>query len=221
MVHGIYYGVQYEIYFNCELDLFNDILPVCIDIRKMLSYEKISSNSNGYKLVVIPYNEIDQRLENNEHIRKYMMENDAVVYNHKKINDSNFEEMKYYNVQIYKKYIKHDPSIKPFSDVEFINIKNRIDELIKMRKELNYWEKYTADEQAAFDSKYHKLKIALQVQQIIRNEAYFNEIKAIEQDLTNIQLTPGENNLINSIINHPNLNGHISWHGFNLIEGNY
>ena len=63
MVNGKYYGVQYEIYLNKKLDLYNDILPICIDVRKMITLdEKVN------KLIIFNYNELDKRLSQNKNI---------------------------------------------------------------------------------------------------------------------------------------------------------
>ena len=78
MVHGNYYGVQYEIFLNKELDLYNDILPICIHVRKMISLEKIDRNSEQYKLVIIPHEELKKRFYQKQNTRKYAENNDLI-----------------------------------------------------------------------------------------------------------------------------------------------
>lgn len=216
MVHGNYYGVQYEIYLNKELDLFNDILPICIDVRKMISLEK---HSNQYKLVIIPYRELDERFEKREHVRKYMQSLDEISYNHQITRKSNPEEFKYYDVKIYKTYIKHSEEIEPYTDETFENLEKKVEELSSKYNEHDYWEKYSSEERKSFDIERGILMDVLKVQRIIRNKNYFEEIKEIERELTNIELTDGEKELINTVINHPKLEGSIAFHGINLIEG--
>ena len=40
MVHGINYGIQYAIHLNKSIDLYDDLLPICSTVRKMLTLNK-------------------------------------------------------------------------------------------------------------------------------------------------------------------------------------
>ena len=171
MVHGNYYGVQYEIYLNKELDLYNDILPICIHVRKMISLEKVDKNSEQYKLVIIPHKELDKRFYQKQNSRKYAEDKDLISYNHNITRKSCPEQFKYYDVKIYNSLIKHNKCLEPFTQ----------EELKKCEKE-------------------HKLRKTLDIQRIISNPVYFEEIKEIERELTDIELTDGEKELIKSII---------------------
>ena len=51
------------------------------------------------------------------------------------------------------------------------------------------------------------------------NNDYFEEIKKMERELTDIKLTETEEELITRIIKHPKLEGSVSSHGMNLIDG--
>lgn len=220
MVHGNYYGVQYEVYLNGEFDLFNDILPICIDVRKMISLEK-SKESNHYKLVIIPYREIDERFEKREHVRKYIGSLDEISFNRRITRKTHPELFKYYDVNIYKTYVKHSEEIEPYEEDLFEKLERKVEELSSKYNKDEYWEKHSSEERKAIDIEKGLLMDDLKVQRIIRNKNYFEEIKEIERELTNIELTDGEKELINAVIHHPKLEGSIDFHGFNLTEGFY
>lgn len=221
MVHGNYYGVQYEIYLNKELDLFDDILPICIDVRKMISLEKINKDSDNYKLVIIPYRELDKRFEKREHVREYIRSLDEISYNHQITRKSNPEEFKYYDVKVYTQHIKHSEELEPYKDEMFEKLENRVQELSSKYNELDYWEKYSSEERKDFDIERGILMDVLKFQRIIRNKDYCEEIKQIERELTDIELTDREKELVTRVLEHPILQGKISSHGINLINGFY
>lgn len=221
MVHGNYYGVQYEIYLNKELDLYNDVLPICINVRKMISLEKINNNSNQYKLVIIPYTELGKRFEKRENVRKYMNSLDEISFNHKITRKTNPELFKYYDVKKYTNYIKHSVLPEVYTEEQFQKLEHRVEELSSKYNELDYWEKYSPQERKDFDIERSILIEVLRVQRIIKNKEYFEEIKEIERELTDIDLTDREKELITCIIGHPKLEGAIQCHGINLVDGFY
>lgn len=221
MVHGNYYGVQYEIYLNKMIDLFDDVLPICINVRKMISLEKINKNSEQYKLVIIPYRELDKRFEKREHVRKYMASLDEISYNRQINRNSNPEVFKYYDVKIYTQYIKYSDDIEPCTEEMFQKLENKLQELSSKYNEPDYWEKYSPEERKNIDIERSLFNEVLNVQRIIRNKEYFEEIKEIERELTNIKLTHTEEELVLQVLHHPGLEGVISSHGINLIDGFY
>lgn len=220
MVHGNYYGVQYEIYLNKELDLFDDILPICIGVRKMISLERISKDSNKYKLVIIPCREFDGRFEKKEHARKYMNSLDSIRYNHKLTRKTNPEDFVYYDVKNYETCIKH-LKVETYTEEMIENLEIKLQDLISKFNEIDYWNKYSIEEIHNFDLERSAIMDALKVQRIIRNKEYFDEIKQIEHELTDIELTDAEKELIQKVLSHPKLNGVIQFHGINLIESFY
>lgn len=221
MVHGNYYGVQYEIYLNKMIDLFDDVLPICIDVRKMISLEKIDKNSDNYKLVIIPYRELDKRFEKREHAGKYIRSLDEISYNHQITRKTNPDLFKYYDVKVYTQHIKHSEDVEPYKEEMFEKLEFRVQELSSKYNELDYWEKYSSEERKNYDIERGILMDVLKVQRIIRNKDYYEEIKQIERELTDIELTDGEKELITRVLEHPKLEGKISSHGINLIDGFY
>ena len=221
MVHGNYYGVQYEIYLNKELDLFNDILPICIDVRKMISLEKINKDSNQYKLVIIPYKELDKRFEKREHVRKYIESLNKLSYSEIEFNRKfNPELLKYYDVKIYKNFLKCFKFPEPYTQEELEKLEKCFNNLIDIYKSENYWYK-PIEEKNQIDEKQFTLGKILKIQRIISNPEYFQEIKEIEQKLTNIELTEEEKKLVQKVLSHPKLEEAIEFNGINLIDGFY
>ena len=101
------------------------------------------------------------------------------------------------------------------------NLKKKVEELSNKYNENDYYEKYSSEERDNFDIEKSIFRDVLNVQRIIRNKEYFQEIKDIERELTNIELTDKEKELINKFVNHPKLEGAIAFHGINLIDGFY
>ena len=188
MVHGNYYGVQYEIYLNKEISLWDDVLPICSYVKKMLTLEKVKGYKDKYKLVVIPYNDFDKRLKNNDEIYCYIHSVEIIKNNGIMDREKYREDFKYYDVEVYKNYIKH-------TNHELNNLSENLEILGTIR-----------------DS---------EIEKIIENREYLKEIKELEQNITNIELTDIEKEIINMVMNHPNLKGTIESHGINIIEGKY
>ena len=219
MVHGNYYGVQYEIYLSKKLDLFNDVLPICIDVRKMISLEKIDKNSDGYKLVIIPYKELDKRFEKRELFDKYVRSLDEISYDRGVTRKTHPELFKYYDVKIYSQHVKHSEEIEPFTAEMFQKLENKVEELTNKCYSDDYWEKYSSEERQKIDSERNFLMGVLKVQRIIQNKDYFEEIKKIERELTDIELTDEEKELINKVLSDVKID--FDCHGINLIDGYY
>lgn len=187
----------------------------------MISLEKIDKNSDNYKLVIIPYRELDKRFEKREHVREYIRCLNEISYNHQITRKSNPEEFKYYDVKVYTQHIKHSEELEPYKDEMFEKLENRVQELSSKYNELDYWEKYSSEEKKDFDIERGILMDVLKFQRIIRNKDYYEEIKQIERELTDIELTDREKELVTCVLEHPNLQGKISSHGINLIHGFY
>jgi acyl carrier protein phosphodiesterase len=221
MVHGNNYGIEYVIFLEKPIDYFDDFLPICIDTRKMFKLDKVRRNSDFYKLVIINDHELDKRFSQREHIQKYMRSLDYISYNHLKDRTTHPEEFKYYDVKMYNKYIKYSDDIESlpvFSQTQLEQLEQKMNELSNKYNEDDYWEKYTSEERKNFDIERQLLNEVLTIQRIISNSDYFTEIKKIYDELTNIELTEEEKQIINKVLTHPKLEGNISNHGFNLID---
>ena len=226
MVHGISGSLQYEIHLTQHVDFFDDILPICIDVRELFTLKKTQMNNKDvYKLIIISNNTFEDILNKNNYNKKneiyneqlgvlfeYLKKYTSVLYydeyNGKKIND---EDLKYINVVYYKDMIKHiDIMPNICTKEELDNIQNELNQL----KEI--W--HTNND---LKNKYVQLFDTLKIQKIINNVDYFKEIVELEKKLTNFELTNDMQELINKVISHPKLKNIISWHGISLIEYNF
>jgi hypothetical protein len=238
MVHGNYYGAQYEIYINKSIDFYNDILPICMSVREKIELvnfdeqykskiKRLNFGNGKCKLIIIPYKKLFNRFEKLKYAEIYFHLNDKMTYDELNMNrfnrENNFEEFKYLDVKIYKNLIKHNKSLpKPVTSEELESLEESYKNIfIKMYKNEDYWHSEEKT-QIELDRVIHEsLLNQLNIQRIITRPEYFEEIINIEKSLTNIELTDREKELINSVINHPNLKDLIEFHGINLIEGYY
>jgi hypothetical protein len=221
MVHGYNYGIEYVVFLENPIDLFDVVLPICIDTRKMIKLEKVGCNSDNYKLVIINDNELDKRFEKREHIQKYMRSLDYISYNHLYSRTTHPEEFKYYDVKMYNTYIKYSDDIETllaFSQTQLEQLEQKMTALTNKYNEDEYWTKYTSEERKNFNTEKSILNELITTQRIISNPDYFTEIKEIYNELTNIELTEEEKQTINKVLTHPKLERMISNHGFNLID---
>jgi hypothetical protein len=204
MVHGSYYGVQYEIFLKKQVDFFDDILPIWMSVRKRIELEGINKGNARETLIVIPYEDFDRRFAKLDNAYKYISAVNKLTYNKPVVKRKHdYESFKYTDVLIYKSLIKHNKNLpEPISIEELEELEEEYKDVGDLYKEVGDFEK-------------------LDIQRIISRPEYFEEIKQIEKSLTDITLSNEEKELINSVLSHPKLNGIIEFHGINLIEGLY
>ena len=222
MVHGNYYGAQYEIYLNKQIDFYNDILPIWISVRERIEYELIKFGNGQYKLIVIPYQKLDKRFQKLEYTRNYMSAIDILSINNTLTRENSLEEFKYFDVKIYKNIIKHNKNLpEPISSEELESLEESYKIIRRKFEEDDYWTKYSEKELIEYDNERISLIQKLNIQRIIARPDYFEEIKRIEESLTDIILSNEEEEIVNLVVSHPKLEGVIDCHGINLIEGYY
>ena len=222
MVHGNYYGAQYEIYLNKQVDFYNDILPIWMSVRERIEYELSKIGNGKCKLVIIPYQKLDRRFVKLEHTENYVSANDKITFNHSLTRKNNSEEFKYYDVKNYKNLIKHFNNLQePISIAELELLEETYETVRKNCYDADFWNKYSEKEQMEFNTERADLLAKLNIQRIIARPEYFEEIVRLEKSLTDIVLSDKENELVQKVLNHPKLDGLIESHGINLIEGFY
>lgn len=212
MVHGNFYGVQYEIYLNKNVDFYNDILPIWMSVRERIEYEIVKYGNGKHKLTIIPYKKLDKRFGNLENARNYVSANDAISFNRSLSRDINVEEFKYLDVKIYKNLIKHNKNLpKPISTEELQLLEESYKIILKKSEDPEYWNKLSEKELIEIDDERIQLTDKLNIQRIIARPEYFEEILRIEKSLTSIVLSNEENELVQKVLNHPNLEGLIEF----------
>jgi hypothetical protein len=213
-------GVQYEIYLTKQLDYFNDILPICIEIRKMLKYSEVVINiyESKYKIIVFGHEKFTKRfLKCSPHSLKYQTTLNKLWKTNYPITN---EEKLYSNVKIYKNKIKHIPENQIPIDLEkYLQIENMYQDIKKALDPHTRYLHYTLEEIEQLERDSIKLYDILEIQRIVQNPSkLYNHIVSVEKELTNIELSEEENNIIQKVLNHPTLINIIESHGFNLVE---
>jgi hypothetical protein len=220
MVHGNWYSARYEIYLTKPLDLYNDILPICSSIRYMLKYIQMGKDGiDGYKLIIIDTANLDKRFTTRPIANSYACALDTIDYSYKNKQITREKDptmFEYQDVFTYANKIKHQNQ----EDNLFIPIKKeQLEELkIRLKEITGCWKKSEFDVNV-LQLEYNKIIKTIQIQPIIANPEYYNKIISMEQELTNIELTQEELELIKAVETHPSLAGLIKFSGFNLANG--
>jgi hypothetical protein len=204
MVHGTNYGVQYIIKLNKEIDLYDDLLPICSHVRTML---KILPDQ---KICILHYNTLDKRFRENEESKKLISSLFSEYSSIRERNDTNKDLFIYLDVYNYSKFVKDKKNLTPLSKQEILNIES-------MYKKLLDSEIYLKE----IDDEIIRLKDLLKIQYIISDNEYYQKIIEIEKNITNIQLTKEEELLIDIVIKHPKLEGLIEYSHFELMSESY
>jgi|LakMenEpi03Aug12_release.lakeMendotaPanAssembly.Ray.scaffolds.fasta_scaffold1036841_1 hypothetical protein len=210
MVHGTNYGVQYVIYLNEEVDFFNDILPICINVRHMIEYSK---NLKKSKLVIFSDNNFYKRFSAIPHAIKYVSCLTEQSYNY---SSNNPDADKYRDVKLYNNSIKYSEKVELYTEEMYQALTNKIQGLTDLYQLLQSQGEYS--ELQSIRSELLPLRDILKIQDITKNKEYYEEIKEIEKDITNIELTDEEKDIISRVLNHPNLEGKYTGHGISLID---
>jgi len=123
MVHGTNYGVQYIIKLNKNIDLYDDLLPICSSVRTMI---KILPEQ---KICILPYSTLDKRFGENEYSKVLVPS----------LNSSNnlFICLDVYN---YSKFVKDEKNLIPLSKQEILDMELMYKKLLD--DETNYKDIY-------------------------------------------------------------------------------
>lgn len=224
MVHGNWYSARYEIYLTKALDLYNDILPICSSVRYMLKYvQMVKDGIDEYKLIIIDTENLNKRFITRPIAKSYACALDTIEYsyNDKTVTRENEPTMfEYQDVFTYANKIKHQNAPVIMSTMELDDLKIRLKE-IRDILDADGRDKKSENDFKALTLEYNQLFKTKQIQTIIVNPEYYNKIISMEQELTNIELTQEELDLIKAVKNHPTLDGLIKFSGFNLANGYY
>jgi len=207
MVHGNYYSVEYYIYLSKPLDYFDDILPICSDIRYL--FEGMYSN-NGLK--IFDYQKFSSRFLKSDVRGEYIKSCDKISYENLKDRVKYAELFKYFDVKIYNKnkYDIESGIIKKIDIEEFYKLEKRFREL--------YIITYTSNDYSQeLYKEMNEISKILDIQRIIIDDKYHEEIKMLESQIVDIELLDDEKEMLNKILNHPKLKGLIVKHGFELF----
>jgi len=221
MVSGRYYGIQYEINLIREIDYFDELLPIWIDVRAKIEIEK-NRQTGECKLIVIPYGEFQNQLLNNELFESFVRENST--YNSlgidKKLDEEYLRSNKFVMALLYEKLIKYNTELpEPITKEEFEEICKESSELNKTLWSFNNFSEQERSEQ---NIRYNELSCQIKFQRFLHDQEYFDEIKSLNRQLLDqVVLSEEQNKRVQKVLNHPKLEGLISWHGLKLANGSW
>lgn len=191
MVHGINLGVRYIIKLNKKIDYYDIFLNICILLRKMISI--IDDN----KIIILNNNILEERFRKLSLVNEYCKNVELSEYSLRDDTDLKWVDVYKYSSQI--KFSKND--------------------IIKSEEEINEYKQKCENE--ILDGTKNDMTELIELNEIIHHENYYNCIKDLEQQITNIELSENEIKLINSIKELSLLNGLIEDEGFELMIERY
>lgn len=217
MVHGISYVIQYEVYLKEEIDFFNDFLPICISLRTMFKYEKCKYN-NGWKIIVLSDRQLKKRFSQLPYSHKFVQCMYETGYNDDAITrESHPEIFKYYDAFVYSQCIKN-ANYTSITQDEFNELKERYN---YVKNILNGNIDVKDKDMLQYYKEMNEIRNNLKIQNVLIDKDYFDSVKQLYNELTDIKLTEDENSLIETVINHPKLEGLIIGMNFTLTSHNY
>jgi len=191
MVHGINLGVRYIIKLNKKIDYYDIFLNICILLRKMISI--VDDN----KIIILNNNILEERFRKLSLVNEYCKNVELSEYSLRGDTDLKWVDVYKYSSQI--KFSKND--------------------VIKSEEEINEYKQKCENE--ILDGTKNDMTELIELNEIIHHENYYNCIKDLEQQITNIELSEDEIKLIHSIKELPLLNGLIEDEGFELMIEKY
>ena len=208
MVHGNYYGVQYVLTLSKVLDYYDDVLPLCALHRTMFDLVNVNKEANTCQLRVLFYGSLDDRFAANPKAQMLMETCDMINYNNDMQRETHFEEFKYQDVMVFSKYIKHKNLTRCTKE--------------EYQVELDFHNNLYKDDDDCGDMReYAKRGKQFEIQRIMVDAAYFQEIMILEEQLTAIQLTDAEQTLVDAVKSHPSIRSLIVDAGIDLTSGYY
>ena len=219
MVHGDYFGINYIIHLTKPIDLYNDLLPICISNRHMLTL------INPTKISIFIPTRFDKRLNSKEMSSfisaLYELNHNCYAktnYNHNHTRKLFPDLFLYYDVLLYSTTIK-GRTIEIITNEELDIMKTRYNELVIMLNDtLN---NYGTNEHKLFTDELKLLRKTIEIQTIICDKEYLQKIIDTEEKITNISLTDEEAMLIKSVESHATINEIIETSGFEIIKECY
>ena len=219
MVHGDYFGINYIIHLTKPIDLYDDLLPICISNRHMLTL------INPTKISIFIPTRFDKRLNSKSKEMSsfisafYELQNKCYAKTNALKNRQLFPDLfLYYDVLLYSTTIK-GRSIEIITNEELDIMKTRYNELEIMLNNDTY--NYGSYEHKLFSDELKILRKTIEFQNIICNKEYLQKIIDTEEKIINISLTDEEAMLIKSIESHTTISNIIETSGFEIIKECY
>ena len=179
------FGIRSIIKLNKYFDYYNDILPLCIELKHMIKYNKKQNT------LIIFSKCVDDRFYNKSIYKK-------IINSIKKI-DSNILIWK--DVLNYSLNYKHNNEVNKYSNDDLYHMNNRFIEI-----QNNY-----AELPDDISSEYKELFPIIEYYNMISNKDRFEKIKNLEKELIYIPLNNDEKEVLNIIKNHIKFKDYIEY----------
>ena len=176
MMYNNIFGIRSIIKLNKYFDYYNDILPLCIELKHMIKYNKKQNT------LIIFSKCFDDRFYNKSIYKK--------IINSIKKNDSNILIWK--DVLNYSLNYKHNNEVNKYSNDDLYHMNNRFIEI-----QNNY-----AELPDDISAEYKELFPIIEYYNMISNKDRFEKIKNLEKELIYIPLNNDEKEVLNIIKNH-------------------
>lgn len=200
MVHGINCEIAYEIDLleGQSVDFFDDLLPIWMATRTRVEMKPTNHSSKRQKLVVLNNLPKSEELLHSEHYKGWQRS----VYSSEPISiydcirdlSKYLDAYKYKLLQFYNLEIKSRPLLPTSTMVS--------DELVQLKCDA--------------DRIYDQSTLA---QHVLSNQQVLTAIKEVDESiLSHVHLSEAQQQVIQTVVNHPNLAGKIQWHGLRCLE---
>jgi hypothetical protein len=212
MVHGNYVGVNYVIYLTRPIDQYDDLLPICISARKMMTFHK----NDPTKICVFGYETFNKQFQKSVESQKITKAILELSYSRIDMSQrKEYPELFLYNdVYVYSEKIKGKNVIVVTKEI-YLEMDERLDFLlVKLKND----ELIIEDETGELSN----LKKELTIQNIIYDTEYLQKVIDIEKKVIDeIEFTSEQKEIIEIIRNHPKLEGLIQKIGLEITTGTY
>ncbi len=230
MVHGNYYGIQYEIALNESIDFYNDLLPIWTQCRSQIKMTTCEITGKCI-LIVIPYSVFDEQRRSSLLFGQYMRENDNLEYDNefKSTIIENHTQYVFYGVKRYVDFrMSHMYYGLPLEGEEYDSVakedfqkrKKRIIEIGYILESGREDKKTRISLSEELNSLYGSMGRSFTIQQIIFDSEYLQQIKTMHAQLLNeIKMTAEQEELVQKVLQHPTIRDKVAWHGLELTSG--
>jgi hypothetical protein len=188
------YDIRCIIKLNNYFDYYNDILPLCIELKLMITYIK------DRNILVIFSKSFNNRFYDKPIYKtfiKSIQEFDSVNYT------NNDQVLIWKDVLNYSINYKYNNEFDKYNDEELYYMNNRFIEI-----ENNYDLLKLPDD---ISSEYGELFPVIEYYHIISNKDRFEKIKNLEKEFVYIELNNEENEVLDFIKNHPKFKDYIEY----------
>ena len=195
MVHGTGYSIKYQIVLTKPLDLYDHVLPICIELRSMLEFDP----SDPYKLIVLSSQALSSRFKSNHLAQKFVSDPDVQIYS-----------------ELIASQIVSDQVLEP---AQLESIKKIYSKLKDESEEPEFWSRNPISVQKRLDIE--KARQIIVSQDLISNQVRYIRAQDLYNQICQIELTDQEKELIEQVKAHPAINPIIKCCGYSIIKSYY